>query len=359
MRQSPFLLPLTLDVEQIARLLNCELTDDSRYDGLEVQWFDDDRHGTGLLCFLSRREDRRVDYYVSPGLTLEPSTFAVGAGIGTWTTTTFEAARLEVDAHGVVADVAFTDRHGRRVELGVDDRTDGTPRRGTLLAPVSAQIEQPDSLMLVHLEGFDLVRRGRVPVTVRIGDRDARIGVLPGRALHRRELMKYAGPLTVIRLNPTGDGAVPTVDPAHAHGVRLDDAGVATIVRDHGGRRVRLELRPSMPDVATLGDGESVRGRWRVFVADRPALTGGNWTLTRTGETVQATLDVTQRWRPGRQPPLVAVVTRVVPVFRTWPLTYRWTATITLGESPAMVSRWARTAAAGRPVACRGGRAAG
>ena len=37
------------------------------------------------------------------------------------------------------------------------------------------------------------------------------------------------------------------------------------------------------------------------------------------------------------------LVTRVVPVFRRWPTTYRWRATVTLGEAPTMVSRWERT----------------
>jgi hypothetical protein len=35
-------------------------------------------------------------------------------------------------------------------------------------------------------------------------------------------------------------------------------------------------------------------------------------------------------------------VTRLAPVFRTWPTTYRWTGTVTLGNQPAMTARWER-----------------
>ena len=51
--------PLSLTVDPLAAMLNCELADHPVYDGLELQWFDDDVHGTGMLAFLSRREDRK------------------------------------------------------------------------------------------------------------------------------------------------------------------------------------------------------------------------------------------------------------------------------------------------------------
>jgi hypothetical protein len=37
------------------------------------------------------------------------------------------------------------------------------------------------------------------------------------------------------------------------------------------------------------------------------------------------------------------VATTVVPTFRRWPTTYRWTARIALGPAPAMTAGWERT----------------
>lgn len=87
----------------------------------------------------------------------------------------------------------------------------------------------------MHLHGFDLVRRAATPPVVRIDGRVAATGTLPGQQLHGRELT-------------AGDG-------------------------DH---RARLALRPSFPDVRSLPDQHERTGRWRVYAAEVPALTGGS-----------------------------------------------------------------------------------
>jgi hypothetical protein len=334
--------PLTLVVEPMARLLNCELRDDPTYDGLELQWWDDGQHGTGLLVFLSRREDRRIDVYLEASLHVEPSWFEIGAGVGSWTPTTFDVGRLEVADDGVDAELCFHDRDGRLIEARFHDRGGRRRRRGRLLAPVGSGIVEPNALLLVHLHGFDLLRRGgRVAPEVRIDGRPASTGVLPGRALHRRELVKYASPVDVITLNDASDaGALPRLDPGS---VRTTDGGVGAIVAGEGEHRVRLALRPALPDVTALADGAGAVGSWRVYAEGVPPLTGGTWMVVRRGDQVRLGMEVTERWRPGRLPPLIGLVTRLVPVFRRWPTTYRWRATVTLGDEPTMVSHWERT----------------
>jgi hypothetical protein len=51
--------PFDLGVDSLAAMVNCELVDHPVYAGLELPWFDDAPHGTGLLAFLRRRDDRR------------------------------------------------------------------------------------------------------------------------------------------------------------------------------------------------------------------------------------------------------------------------------------------------------------
>jgi hypothetical protein len=336
--------PFSLRVDELARMLNFELAVHPVYDAGELQWFDDDVHGTGMLALLSRREDRRVDYYLQRGLHVDRGGYEIGGGTGGWSEIDFDVARLEVGDDGVGAEVRFTDVDGRLIEIRVDDR-DGRPRTPAgLLAPVSAAIERPTSLMLVWMPRFDLVRVAGTPPVIRIDGTDASTGRLPGRGLHRRHLLKYAAPLVTVEVNRARDGVLST--PAAAgQQVRPDpDGGVRELTAEQAGHRARLAFDPAVPDLAGLAEGATSSGRWHVEVAG-VRLTGGSWSATRAGDDVTVGLDVDERWKPGRLPWLMRVVTTVVPVFRRWPTTYRWHADVRLGAEPAMTSRWERTGA--------------
>jgi hypothetical protein len=331
--------PFSLRVGEVACMLNFELADHPVYDGGELQWLDDDTHGTGMLVFLSRRDSGLVDYYLQPGLRVTRSVYTLGAGIGSWTAITFDVARLIVTDVGVDAEVRFTDVDGRLIEVRVDDRGQRRRRPAGLLAPVSAGIERPVSMLLVWMPRFDLVHASAAPPIVRIDGVDASTGRLPGMRLHRRHLIKYAAPVVTVEINRHQDEVSVA---STAHPPRRDPAGVREIVAEHRRHRARLLLDPALPDLASLADGTSASGRWHVEV-DRTRLTGGTWSTTRTGDDVAVAMDVDERWRPGRLPWLMRLVTTVVPVFRRWPTTYRWRAEVRLGEPAAVAGRWERT----------------
>lgn len=345
--ETVLLCPFDLTVEPIARFLNAELADDPVYDGIELQWFDDLAHGTGMLAFLSRRDDRRVDYYVEPGLTLDRSGYELGAGMGRWMTTDFEQARLEVATDGVVADVRFTDVDGRTIEVAVDDRGTRPRQCSDLLAPVGSTIDDPVSLMLVYLHGFDLLRRSGHPPRINVDGRAVSTGVLPGGLLHRRHLIKAAAPLTVASLCRTRTGPLDPVNPDEPGTVILDDAatGIVGLAAHHADATATFRLEPPLPSLATLTEGRPETGAWQVEV-DGAVITGGDWSAVRERQHIELGLDVTRRWDPPPgQPVLMWLVTRVIPTFRRWPRSYRWTATVTLDDGPAHISSgWERTA---------------
>ncbi len=337
------LCPFSLDVSPIARFLNVEIADDPTYDGLELQWFDDDVHGRGMLAFLSRRVDRRVDYYLERGLRLDPGGYEIGGGTGSWTETDFQVARLEVTEDGVRAEVRFTDVDGRQVDVLVDDRDGRRRRRAHLLAPVGAGIDRPKALLLVWLSGFDLVRVTGTRPMIRIDGREVSTGRLPGARLHRRHLIKYAAPLCAVEVNSAHDGALRAPGAGQRPELTSDGTGIEAVVAEGGGHGARIALEPALPDLRLLADGAVEAGRWHVSV-DGARVTGGAWSATRQGGRATLEMEVTERWRPGPLPWLMRLVTTVVPVFRQWPTTYRWRAEVQLGAVPTMSSRWERVA---------------
>lgn len=341
------LCPLSLRIAAIARFLNVELSDDPTYDGLELQWFDDDVHGRGMLAFLSRRADRRIDYYPQRGLRLDPAGYEIGGGTGSWTGTDFEIARLEVADDGVDAEVRFTDVDGRPVDVRVDDRDGRRRRRARLLAPVSAGIDRPKALLLVWLRGFDLVRVTSTRPTIRIAGREVSTGRLPGARVHRRRLIKYAAPVCAVEVNRSSqDGPLPEREAGQHLELTSDRSRIEAVVAEQDGHRARLVLDPALPDLRALPDDAVEGGRWHVVV-DGARLTGGSWSVARSGDQVTLGLDVTERWRPGPLPWLMRVVTTVVPVFRRWPTTYRWRAVVRIGSTATMSARWERIASSG------------
>lgn len=332
--------PFDLSVDRIAGFCNAELSDDPTYDGIEVQWFDDAAHGRGLLVFLQRRSSGLVDYYHAPGLRLDRAAYELGSGTGSWSQAVFDPGRLEIGPEGIDCHVGFVDRDGRTIEVRIDDRRPGTRSTGRLLAPVGSGIEQPASLLLVHLHGFDLVRAGDTPPRISIDGRPAATGRLPGQRLQRRELVKYAAPLDTITFNRTQDGPLAAV--ADGDGTRLEDGGIAVLAAGDPRYPVTARFRPVFPDLTAVADGCDLTGRWRIYPAGSPPLCGGTWRVQRDGDRVDVDLEVVEGWRPGPLPPLVRTVTTLVPVFRRWPTTYRWSATVLLGDEPRIRSRWER-----------------
>lgn len=336
--------PLAVQFATVSAMLNAEIADHPVYDGFELQWFDDDLHGTGMLAFLSRTADQTFDYYADPALRLDPDGYSIGRGTRSWTPTQFDVARLEVTDDGVVAHARFTDSDGRLIEIDVDDR-DGRPRRRAgFLAPVSAAVTDPRAMLVVWMPGFDLVRRvpGRAPV-IRIDGQDARIGALPAARLHRRHLIKYAAPVCTARLNADDDVAAGrladgVVEPA-------PDGGMQALTAERDGHGFAVRFEPPLPEVAGAGRPAPADGTWAIEM-DGARVTGGAWSVRpaaggHDGDR-EVTLRATERWRPHRLPLLMRMVTTLVPVFRRWPTTYAWRAVVG-ADGVVREAGWSRT----------------
>jgi hypothetical protein len=218
--------PPALRTGSFEAMLNFEIADQPIYDGLELQWFDDVDHGTGMLALLIRRDNHMADYYYyypQHGLRLDPAYYQIGAGTGVWVETDFADARLEVFDDGMHAAALFTDAAGRRIEVRVDDRDGRRRRRGGLLAPVSAAIEKPTSLI------------------------------------------KYASPVVTIEVLPDPKPSAEVDDPVHQEG------GLRTLT-DGAPRRGRWSMS---------ADGTRLTG-WRWFAERRADGVRAGLDLTRT-----------------------------------------------------------------------------
>lgn len=93
--------------------------------------------------------------------------------------------------------------------------------------------------------------------------------------------------------------------------------------------------------LSQLADGDTIVGRWSVSIAGAPS-TGGRYRLACVGSRADVELDVTEHWRPQNLPLGMTILTRLMPMFRTWPASSRWRRTVDLGVEPTLSGAWER-----------------
>ncbi|KAG7372678.1 hypothetical protein IV203_018821 [Nitzschia inconspicua] len=359
--------PFSLKTTHLDRMINMEFVNHPVYSGLEIQGHNDENIGTGLVVFLQRKQDQIIDLYYEPTLNLPSSwkkLFTLGKGLGLWKQQAFELATLDVSEEtGVHANVLFRDVHGQLVHVQVDDDTPfhKTQRKGMtrgFLAPVSAAIENPTSMLLVYLTQFDLVRRPGPAPNIEINGQTVSTGQIPlERCLWGTRTIKVAKDLIVVQVNPD-------IEKNTDHD--MDDQSKSTIFRDSNGsvKSITSEshghcaafwFEPAFPDPSTL-ETANEHGSWKVDI-DGDRIVSGTWKCDILNDSkedateAKIQLDVTKGWRPTGLPWLTTILFAIVSVFKTWPETYCWFASLQwkkggaklVETSPAMVSHWERT----------------
>ena len=328
----PHLFSLAIDPRE--RLLLFDIADDPDYVAMETQVFDDATHGRGVLVLLARH-DGLVDIYFQAGLRLERGPFSIGRGIGEWRTTEISPARLQIGPDGVDLEVGLFDAAGRRIQVRIDDRDGVARNRSTLLAPVGSGVVDPRQFFVVLLRDFDLVRTSGPAPRLAIDGQPRTVRSFPGPAwLTRRRFIRYSGDPVIAILNPAFDGPI---EPSSL-------GPVLAVTAADGATEAAVRFEPAVPDLRSLASGTQESGRWWMDVADTSGLTGGSWSAERRDHLVELSLVVTQPWRPRDLPWSLRAVTTLARVFREWPTTYRWTASVDLTvDPPALHSRWDRT----------------
>lgn len=334
--------PFAVDIDLLDRMLNFEITGDPHYSGLEIQGFDDPAHGRGMLVLLGRTDNGKTDVYFERGLQLDPASYAIGNGLGVWVETEFETARLDVHTEGVEANVCFFDSEDRLIEVRAGDRTPRGRRTAAFLAPMGAAVAEPRSLPLIWMSKFDLLRRNGPSPIIRIDGRVVDIGRLPAEWLIRRRLIKVTSDLCAVAVNPAQEDPLPLTALATSGDTVGGVGGTRAIVGHKGDHEARLTFDPPFPDLRKPSEVRSGSGVWSAAIDGTPVV-AGVWRVLPADGAARVDLEVTDGWQPKGLPLLMSIVTRIAPVFRSWPTTYQWTATITDGKTPTMTSQWTRT----------------
>jgi hypothetical protein len=354
------LVPITLELSPIRRLLIIDVADDPTYRTLEPQVLAGP-NGDGLVL-LAYRHDGHVELYAPSERDVDPSGYdGLGQGLLGIDHAAFELARFEVAEDGLQLDLALATPNGRRFDLRLHEHLAGPRDRFAALAPVGGAFDAPAFFPFLWLPGMSFVPVRGTEVDVRVDGKARSVPRLPLPVGGRRCLMaRYDPDVLVCQLNPDSVH-VPRRVPAHGSrqsgvsGVDIVEVdgrfGIAAVRVARGGHTCAAVLDPPLPDVRSL-PAPTRRSGVILLQADHTTELRGRYELHRADDRVDLVIEGFGPWRTRLRRPLLAVLFRL-PVFRRWPTTYRWHATLDLNATPheRLTSRWARgqTPAASAP----------
>jgi hypothetical protein len=342
------LVPITMELAPIRRLLVIDVADDPTYRALEPQVLDGP--GGGGLVLLAYLHDGHVEVYAEPHVEVSPSGYDdLGKGLLGIHRVPFRAARFEVRDDGLKVDVAFAAPNGRRVDLRIHEHLTGPRDRFPVLAPVGGAFESPAFFPFVWLPGLSFVPVRGTEVALRVDGEERTVARLPLPIGGRRCLMaRYDPDVMVCQVNPSWVTELPRAPVGTDGGTEQEEGvdvvdvdgrpGVGAVWVRREGNTCCVQLDPPLPDVAGLAP--SARHQGAVLLrADDASVLEGRYELHRLGDQVRLVIDQLGPWRAPHRRPLLAVLFRL-PIFRRWPTTYRWRAELDLTDSTAPGSRW-------------------
>ncbi|MBP3192876.1 hypothetical protein [Natronogracilivirga saccharolytica] len=350
--------PFELVINPMERLLliNIENDPDSLYIGFEPQVFDDEINGSGILV-IAWRTDGRVDVYHQPQLQPDPARYDIaGKGLAHMIEHPLEGAYLEVDDRGAQTWFAFEDIDGRPVEVTVSEAHPARRKPFGLLAPMGDAAESPSAMPLVLLHDFYFVRRSHTRISVRIGGRHHRPDTLPMPLDFRRMYFaRYSADPLIVTMNPAFNGKLNPLKVSDNGYANTGDTryeliqaggktGIKSISRCHKHHKVSLNFTPAFPDVLSLADSTESGGDFEIHGHPSTGKVGGVYTVGKRDGVTRISMTPSRGWIPNESKWSLRFLYTVGKVFKSWPKTYTWTATLTSDKSGQlqMVSAWQR-----------------
>lgn len=343
---STFVFPFTLSEEPMERLLVASFKDDPEYEGIEPQLFDNSTSGKGLKILMYRK-DGKVDVYYEPGVRFDEKTFTIGDGLGYTAETVMSPSRFAISENGVDIDIAFKDKSGSNVRILIKENTRNI-HPFPFLAPVGNNVKDPGKLFAVYMKEFDFVRREGTTIHVTIGDRELKPANFPiSRDRQKVYLMRYASSLVIGEINASVTKPL-VIEDALPGIVRTGDLNmiineeneVQSCWVDSKSDRIELKFSKGFPNLLTLPLDRKVIGSWQYAVSGE-VLFGGKYSLLKDDNKVFIELDVTKKWKPRNIPLSFRAFTGIVRMFRVWPVSYKWNATVDLSNM-SVDGKWIR-----------------
>jgi hypothetical protein len=351
-------IPFSIDIDPMEKLLliNFENDPDELYIGFEPQVFDDTINGNGHLI-IAWRKDGKVDVYHQPSLKLNPAKYNIaGKGLENMIETTMETAYFEVKEQGVYCKYEFTDILNRSIFISIEENHSSKRKPFGLLAPMGHAASNPSAMPLVLLHDFYFVRQKNTDYKVSIADNDKKIDTMPMSMDGTKMFFaRYSPKPLIATLNQAQDGRltplqIPESTNEHTADEYLytfewtdENPHIKSIHRNNHIHPVCLSFSPAFPDLLSVPNNSLLQGRFELKAHPSTGKIKGIYTIENKNNEIKIVMTPSKGWKPKYEKFSLRIIYNVGKVFKNWPKTYQWTATIReTPEGMMMKSSWKR-----------------
>ncbi|MDG5789800.1 hypothetical protein QA612_20285 [Evansella sp. AB-P1] len=351
--------PFQINIEPMERLLliNFEKSPDDIYVAFEPQVFNDAIIGKGHLI-IGWRRDGMVDVYHQPSLKPDPAGYdIVGKGLANMVEDELSEASYEVNNFGVQAYYRFKDINNRVVKIKIKENNSKKRKPFGLLAPMGDAAENPSAMPLVLLHDFYFVRKKHTEVEISINGKLHQPDELPlpmdGKKMF---YSRYSTKPLIVTFNRALDTELEPLE------VKLQEQQISSgeydfelewnnnkpaikrIIRNNKIHPVTLLFKDAFPDIRTLGNDISFEGSFEIEGHHSTGLIGGHYTLEKKNDEIKISMVPSSGWKPRPTKFSLLFLYTVAKIFKKWPTTYEWTASIQDKENGVfhMKSDWKR-----------------
>lgn len=322
--------PFNLKIEAMDKLILFDIENDPVYTTLELQEFNDDT-SKGLII-LMYRTDKEIDVYYTSEIAHD---FYKGSPKGIVMEFTPQEYCFDKSDTDIRFLIRFQDKDGSEIFIKADEHNPGK-EHFSILAPAGDMIDNFTSFPLFYMKETAFFEKEHSQIQIRIGTQDREPVFIPiainGKFVY---LSRYCFEPVVASLNENYSGVLLQNDPMDNNSMQYyvsEDAGKAALhaIEARGyNHKVALKLHPPFPDLRSIEEGLSLKGRFSTSVDNTDGILGGEYSLKKTKGRVFISLNPKIGWQPDPG--------------RKWYKQYRWESSVTVREKQVHAeSKWVK-----------------
>jgi len=218
--------------------------------------------------------------------------------------------------------------------------------------------ENPSALPLVFLHDFYFVRKKHTSISISIGEKSHKPDELPIPMDFSKMLFtRYSSDPLIVAFNRETDESIPHLEIQQGtNKLSTEDSHysikwvsgkprIKSIEKTSGKHVIRLKFEPSYPQIEDIEEDSIFEGEFEIEGDLSAGKIRGEYDVKRRGDRLTLRMTPSFGWIPKADKLSLKFLYIAVKMFKKWPSTYRWIATINQNENGEffMKSTWKRS----------------